>query len=557
MATRLNTKVNRNIALFVCVWVLTFVLYLPAAQAGFVSDFIGWLNELKRNSFGSYINGRDFNVKSLYQVTQIITYVFFRLFGLHAWLWHLLFITLHSLNACILYVFFKTLFTDAGIQRAKEIAAAGVLLFCVSPYFSEVIVWEPSFHFLTGLMSILVILRLTQLYLQKSNPKYIWFALLVFILSTHAIELFYTTPWLVLALILFYRVGLQWDKVVCRRAVLYFFLPLLALFVGHLVEYRLIYGTWVAHIGYSVLTGIDVRILLSKPFKYLFHILFLGRFFTHKALVYNFLSSYTGIAICYVLVCTGIYAMIQAGKIDIKAKLCLLLLVWTGIALAIMVPLWFPEDFLIIYDRYTYMPCAFIYMLVPLLLSYISIRKVAMGIYLLIVLANLRFAIQVNRYWMKSAKVVNNLLDTYTPANNKIVLLLDLPEGLHGASMISARSDSSRFKLMMHLLRPGEPVTGEMYDVASFNTESPTDGVHVTIINDSTVRVTQNQFGTWWWYDGYGAINYENAAYRFNNIDGHKYNLVLKRPYKQYELKFNTGGVWKTADWSKKNMDQY
>ncbi|MCW3120822.1 MAG: hypothetical protein JWQ38_314, partial [Flavipsychrobacter sp.] len=257
--------------LFGIVWVVLFVLYYPAAKAGFVTDYTGWLDQVKNHAFREYINRTNFHAVSMYQVTQLTTYVFYKLFGINAWLWHLLFITLHTINACLLYIFSRSLLYDAGVANNRTIPLIGVLLFCVSPYLSEVIVWEPAFHFLTGLMFILIILRCVQLYVHSGSGKYIGFALLVYLASLFTLEVFYITPWLVLAVGLFYRfIGA--DKKNTGNIVRYFFAPALILFILRLGAFYLLYGSFVSRIGTSTVTSIGLS-SFGKPAKYLFHLL--------------------------------------------------------------------------------------------------------------------------------------------------------------------------------------------------------------------------------------------------------------------------------------------
>ena len=65
---------------FFSLWALMFILYFPAAKAGFVTDFTGWLNQVKNHGFWEYINRSNFKATSLYQVTQFNTYIFYKLF---------------------------------------------------------------------------------------------------------------------------------------------------------------------------------------------------------------------------------------------------------------------------------------------------------------------------------------------------------------------------------------------------------------------------------------------------------------------------------------------
>lgn len=556
---KLSPKPGNYISVFCFAWILVFMLYLPAVNAGFVADFTGWLDQVRNNSFWEFINRKHFSQKSLYQFTQAATWFFYQVWGANTWLWHLLHITIHALNTLLLFIICKTIFEDSNIKNAESIAFYGVVLFCISPSLSEIIVWEPAYHFLQGLFFILVILYWLQKFLHNPKVKYACLAASVFFLSIHSLEIFYITPWLALSLIIYYRVGLGCDKKTSNKAIFYFFIPLVFIFVFYLLEFRLVFGVWIAHVGSDVIVQAPI-LSLGKPAKYLFHMLFLGRFFPNniRNTIYAFCDSTKGILLFYSLLIICLAAMaIYFRRMSGKAKAMCILFVWVLLTLALILPLWFPDAMLVWGDRYTYFTSAFLYMLLVLLFSYISLKYLKTALFILYALINIRFTIQINRYWMKSSRFINHLLHTFPDPVNKITLLLDLPDNMHGVSMVGA-TEEGEFNLMLHLFVPEKRYTNKIYDVAAFNLITPTDGVHVKVLNDSTIGVTLNQWGTWWWYGGFGALSYESPDYKVNMIDGgHYYELTLKQDAAKYLILYQSGSEWKTVDWNKKNIDQY
>ena len=544
--------------LFWFFWALLFVLYYPAAKAGFVTDFTGWLDQVKNHGFWEYINRTNFHAKSLYQFTQFNTYVFYKLFGINAWLWHLLFITLHAINTYLLFKLIATLLEDAGAANGRAISFSGALLFCISPYMSEVIVWEPSFHFLQGLLMILLVLMNVQRFVHSGDRKYVTWSLIIYFLSTFTLEIFYITPWLVLTLGLLYGANPTVDKKVFKKILLYFFAPMMLLFVLRLVVYRVAYGEWVSRIGTAAVTGIQPE-NFGKPAKYMFHLLLLGRFFPQdiKEAVYAFCDSGKGLWVFYSIVfviCICIIA--RFPRMGGKGRVASLLFTWTLISLALLIPLWFPNMLLVLFDRYTYFAAAFLYMLVSVLVSFITIQYVRLALIGIYTLINLRYAIQVSSFWGKSYRVDYGLLNNFPDAGNKTVLLLNLPESMKGVPMIGSDVESE-YKFMHNLLLPGKKINNVVYDVLSYNMTTPEDGAHAMVLNDSTVRVTLNQWATWWWCAGKGGFSYENNDYKLNLADpGHFYELTLKKPAQQYLLLYSVGSHWKVVDWNKKNEDQ-
>ncbi len=545
--------------LFGGLWALLFALYFPAAQAGFVADFTGWLDQVQHYSFSEYINRTHFKVVSLYQFTQLVTWVCYKLFGINAWLWHLLFITLHAVNGCLLAVLCGGMMQAAGIHNYRTICYTGAALCCITPYISEVIVWEPSFHYLLGLLLLLVVMVCVQRYILSAQRKYVIGACIAYVLSTHSIEVFYLTPWLVLSLALFYRSETAQGREQFRKVMLFCVLPLLAVFALRMVEFRMLYGGWVSRIGsQTVLSAQETG--LGKPAKYLFHLLFLGRFLPFEAVkekVYTFCDSTLGITLFYLLFIGDIiWSLAVYKRMGARQRVAIVLAIWVLLALLLVSPLWFGNLLLVIYDRYTYFACAFLFMVVAIGVWSIPNKYLRLSVLTIIVLANLRFAVQASRYWGKAASVTNSLLRNLPAHDGKTIVLLNVPESMHGVPMIGAWQQSE-YKLMHDLLVPGNAINDTVREALSYNMVTPDDGAHVQMLNDSTLRVTLNQWGTWWWYEGQGGRSYDNVDYKLNMIDGgHFYEMTLRHPASQYLLLYQVGGQWKTVDVSK-TYEQY
>jgi hypothetical protein len=240
-----------------------------------------------------------------------------------------------------------------------------------------------------------------------------------------------------------------------------------------------------------------------------------------------------------------------------KGRVASLLFIWMLITLALLIPLWFGDMMLIIYDRYTYFANAFVYMLITLLVSFISIAAIRICIVGLYALINLRYTIQLSRYWMKSSNVIHSLLHSFPYNTTKKVILLNLPQTMQGAAMIGAEYPSE-FKMMHDGLLPEQRINTTVYDAMAYNMLTPDDGAHVVVVNDSTVSVTLNQWGTWWWYAMHGGYSYNNTDFNVNMKDaGHVYELTLKHNAADYLLLYEVGKEWKTVDMSKQGTEQH
>jgi hypothetical protein len=546
----------KNVWVFAFLWLLTFILYLPAAKAGWVIDSAGWLYNIRNLKFWDYINNKQSGIPSLYQFTQLVTWCIYKVFNANALAWHIIMVSLHAVNAFLFFIIFRRLFDDSGIRHSFRIAIAGVVLYTVCPHISEVIVWEASFHYLQGFLFILIILYCLQQFLHTRANKYAWIAGIVYLCSTYSLEIFYLTPWFTLVFALYYRYVLDHDKNIFKQSLYRFFVPQLILFGLHIAMLLLVYNHF-AHIAENVWQPFSSYI--SRPPFYIFHILFFGRYFPQEIRkdVYGMAGSNAGLIIFYnifVLLCLSLYS--RFAGLGIKAKAGVFLLVCIMISQVILMPLAFPDFLLCFFDRYTYFTNAFIYMLVALLISYISNKFISTSLLSVYVLLNMYFTVKLNVLWKRATYIDNRLLHNLPDPGNRTVLLLNMPENMKGVPMIGAQP-IGEYK-MMHELFVNKDLHNKVYDVQSYNMLDAGDGAHVTVINDSVIKVTLNEWGTWWWYEGHGGYSYQNEDYRLDMRDpGHWFDVTLKHPASQYLLLYQQGDQWREVNMNKKNDDQY
>jgi hypothetical protein len=548
---------NKNAWIFLLLWLLTFALYIPAARAGWVIDAVGFLYNLKHEPFLDFINRTHSGDQSFYQVLTLQYYIGYKLWGMNPWAWSLLYITLQAANAFLLFIVCSRLFSDSGLKNAILVPFIGVLFFTICPHISEVVICKAYYHYLQSFLFILSIMLLVQKYQHEQRNKYVWISLSLFLLSVFTLEIFYIIPFFVLTIALYYRFALGYDKPVFSATIKKFFIPQLILLAVYFIALYATYGNLRVHkIGISQST----TDYLSKLPKYLFHIILLGRYFAveDKKAVYAFLESPIVLAVFYgALIIGSLVVLARFQKIRNDAKVMFLLFTWTIMTLVFVIPLAFPGySLLIFYDRYTYFSNAFIYMLLAMFALRLKNKYITYALFIIYSIINLYFTNLVNTYWKQSDKINTSLLNNLPDAGDKTVLLLNIPENMNGAPMIGAQHEGE-FKTM-HEVYTGVRLRNNIYDVASCNMSSDTDGVYVIAVNDSTVDVALSQWGSWWWYDGQGAKDYENGDYKVKMVNPSRwYELTLKKPAVGYLLLYSVGDKWKAVDMNNRHVKQH
>ena len=552
-----NLLPTRPISVFICLWLLAFALYFITARAGWVTDTVDWQYRITHLDFWSYLNLVQTHVPSLYQLTQLVTFLLYKLFGFDRWLWHLLFLTLHALHATLWFAILRHIMAASGINRAAFVAFAAVLLYTAAPHISEVLVWKASFHYLLGGLLMALPLLLLQKYFRSGSRRYAVVSAFLYFLSTFSIEVFYLTPWMTLSVIIYYRSLPRSADYRTNNAIRLFFVPQLVLFAGHLVLLYIVTRAHIAHIGSEI--NQPLIAYLRKAPHYFFHILFLGRFFPHewRQPVYPALTTTWALSLFYgALALLLVMSLWRFSKMRANNRPQVLFFLFLLMHLAMLSPLWLPDSQLVAYDRYTYLMLPFVYVLLVLLITRIRVRYVARILLAAYLLINCYFTLKANRLWQKSTLVVDSLTNTFPDPGKRTVLLLNLPENFNGVPMIGSLKESF-FKLRYNIAHRPE-LTNQVYDVASFNISSPADGAHVKVVSDSTLVVTLNQWGTWWWYSFQGGRSYENEDFKLDMRDvGHWYELTIRKPADSMMLLFVNEGHWKVVDMSLRDTDQY
>ena len=553
-----NKPAARGIVIYALFWLAALALYLPAARAGWVIDATGWLYNIRHESFPEYINRTHSHVESLYQFTQLITWVFYQLWGANVWAWSLLYISLHALNAFLLFDICHKLLIRTGIKNAFGIAITGAALFVAGPYVSEAVIWKACYHYLQGMLFLLLIVHRVQAFQAGQRNKYPWLAAAVFLCSAFSLEIFYLTPVFVVSMALYYRLALNGGKPTFRATLIKFLVPQVVIIVAYFLVFFGFYHSFRPHV-HNVYSQAAAE-YLSKPLKYLFHIVFLGRFFTPhiKDAVYKLCeASWLLITFYAIVAALTIGCVARFKKMSPEGRGLALVLAWALVTLALLMPLPFPDSALLVfYDRYCYFTCGFVYVAISLLLFRWVGQRAAIALMVLYGMANIYFTIKVNTYWKHSAYVTNRLLHDLPAGGDKTIILLNLPENMCGVPMIGAEP-GSEYKAMRDMF-VDTMVKNAIYDAMSFNMTGLTDGAHVKVMNDSTIDVTLNQWGTWWWYDGHGGHGYECADYRIDLKDiGRWYEITLKGPAAHYLLLYQAGGQWKQVDMGLKDAEQW
>lgn len=331
------------------------------------------------------------------------------------------------------------------------------------------------------------------------------------------------------------------------------------IFVLYFLALHLFIGTTVARVGNDGISALSPPFVADRLTKYTARIYFFDYFFPYpiRQKFYTFTSSKIPVLIAGALFFfLTLLGLLRFKKLTTKWQLVFVLFILAYSSCVVILPMWFHDMFSFQGSRYYYLPVLFFYMLLACFCSSVLSQKAAKIFLVLYLLLNIAGTFCITRNVGLSSKISESLMNNFKWKNADTVLILNLPALYNGVSTIQADSPSN-FNLHLDLLKK-DAAKGKIYDVSSHNMASPGDGVHVVVEDSTHLKVTLNQYGTWFWYKGFGAYDYENELYKVRIKDnGFAYLLEFKhKPSEKLVILYQVGGVWKEVNIDAVKLEQ-
>ena len=523
------------------------LLYLPAYNTGFVLDIVESFCFFKNQSFTDYINRVGIENQSLYQTTQVLLWMIFKLFGNHPLPWFLMFTFLHAVNANLVTRVISRLLEKADYRQHFEVSILAAILFLISPLQAEVLVWKASLHYLTGLMMILLILHWTISFFDTQQNKFIGYILGLYFVSTFSLEIFYLTPAFVLLISSCFFFSKIIDNSVFKQILFKVFLPMVFLWILHLILLHFVYHRWIGHYKIDLAEAFSFQHIVTQISKFFFHILSMEYFWRYEWRSYCYQQLESTITVKVVTILLLSFMVFAIWKRPEKIiRIFTLFLLLSLLSFSLIIPFWFNDLQFMRNDRYYYLPSVFVFCLMSFIFFAFKKQRLRNSLMVGYVAICIWGTLTITLKAKQSGKVFNQLIQGYCWQEKPLVILLNQPDNFEGIGMLPARVDF--FKTNLTTLNPLIP-KGIILDVLSYNMTSPYDGAHVRMLNDSMLTVTLNQWGSWWWWGGSSGLVDENEFYKLNlSNSGHEYTFTLKRKYQNAVLMFQKGDRWKEVN---------
>jgi hypothetical protein len=498
-------------------WLPLFMLiavaaYWPARHAGFVTDWIGGQEFYENGTIWQALN--SFGWRAILPVMFTLNYSMYHIFGT-SWLpWFTLFVGLHSYNAWLFMRMIERLPQLRYHAQIKTIAVGTGLLFLLSPYNAEPVVWKATVHYLLGLTLFLSALHEVLHDVEMPESR---FGLRIAGLFTISIFL---TEWAVVmpALITFFIIAItlydrQWRLIGHRLG--YLAAPIWILLGGWFLLNKYYLGHWAGHYGDDTHLNLNLHVIGSTAAKYAAKMAFFTRYMRDawQQKIYGPLDREAVVqGLLLVLAVSMVLWAAFQRKIHAPLRVAGLAVGLYAGAILPVSNLFFSTTLLSENDRYSYFASGFFWMGVIILLSGLP-RWIFSMLLACLVLISAILLVKTTRLWGQAEDTYAGLIADFRWFDKKEVVILASPDNLRGVPVARIIGEPSGIKEAIWQRRR-QRSEGAIYEAVQFNMVKPSDGIKVE--RDSSglsYKIAFMQDGNWFWRDGIGAKSYENEVY--------------------------------------------
>lgn len=521
-------------------------LYRDTFGAGLVTDQVGWL--MTYEHFGWRGMFHAFNDKSLHLVYHWFGFGLWKLFGWDGIGWGISFIALHAVVATLSYSVFSQLLLRLKISSAHLIAFFGSLIFLVSPYHTEPLVWYACVHYLV--CSILLLLSIQQFlnYTQNHLLTYVLRFYLFFALAVFTLEISFTLPLIITALIIL----LPQTEITKNKLHLFlvFVLPSFLLVGFYFLMNYFLKGSAAGHYGADTHFNFSIPLIMGNLSKYAAKVFGFTQFLPYEkrnVLYLFFEKSKYGYLLFGVLLGVATLTFWQLKRLPKSIRYLLFLVAAFAFALAPIINLFFSSIVNVEGDRLSYWANLFSAQLISFalisLFSYVGVALVLVYMFF-----SVEFLHVNTQAWASNKAIQTSLLQSFSAEKADHIYLLNVPDNFNGSYMFRSFAPDNSFAETLWL-KECRDIRPKVTQVLSYNMIKLNDGVCVEVVDSSSLKVIFNQWGNWWWQGGIGAANYSTADLTVV-IDewSHSYTISFKAKKSNAVYLYQDGGIWKKVD---------
>ncbi len=419
----------QSLILWLIFFLISLLFFNKSLFNFFVSDDFHWLwlsknNDLNFNIFFTNYEGNTIG-GSYSPLLVIIWKLFFTLFGLKYFYYHLVSIVIHTINGFLVYKVVNKLFCFLKLKYYSILSFLAGLFFLILPIQVETISWISAWPHLFSTLFYLLSLLFYFNFSFKNNNKYFYLSLLFFIFSLLIKEIALSLPFIILLWeIYFYYYSNK--SIVIKKTFFYFIILFLFLFLRYKAT--------------GVLFGYYGNESLSYPWKeWIGNIgVFLNDFISLgylRILFYKIWYYYLNSLVIVLLSFCALYFYYLLRKKDFLQFILFSSLI---LSLLLVSPLGL-HRLTFAGERYLYLPSIFFILFFLYLLNKLfDYKKITISLILLILSISGFVVYQKNIVWEKAGELSNDIVNSYPLLeleNNQDLISVALPDNLDGAEV--------------------------------------------------------------------------------------------------------------------------
>ena len=505
-----------------------FIMYYPSHGAMLIDDGISGLWEMQQQGLKGFLN--SYGTDGLYYGHYIILGLIYAVFGLNPLGWFIVFAVWHAFNTLLLFQTMKKLLHSFELEEnVVWVALCSAVLFLVSPYHAENILWAATSHYAFAMSVLLISLQAVLDYSQRGHfAMPLWVYILLFALSLFTLEISFLFPLIIFMLFVMLAI-IGNSYLTIKDYLLKILLPQIVLVIGYLGLYKLRSGRWLPHDR----AGVDVEFSLQHMVTTLIQQLMKLFGFIHQ-FDYNLRDKVYGYALHW---------KVSAGVLVI---MILVLLVWLFVknrrlffagVFTLLSGLLLYAPFVRVYfvylmrfenDRYTYFASAFLLAFFVVVLF--SFHKVVRGIFFIGFAAlSVYFIFPAVKSKAESGKLHATFLQKLPDNITGDIYIMNVPVYCQESYMFRSKD---RFPIA-YQAHYGRNLFSKLKPILWYNAMTAKDTFIANKINDSVFDFGLKTNGSWLWYEREGASSYETDDYKVNIGEWGNYTLVMKHPLRK------------------------
>lgn len=514
---------NFPIFLFLVSWIFVFTIYFPGHRAMLIDDGISGLWEFKKQGFNGYLH--SYGMKSFYYGYFAFLAIVYFLFGTNPLGWFIVFSFLHTLNTAFIFKSFQKIYATINLQNGAWIALIGAILFLVSPYQSENIIWAATAHYSLTLFVLLFGLHwICDFLINDASLKSIilFHSLFTFALLTLEISFFFPIIFNALFLLIIIH---RSNRISMVQYIVKVALPQVILVGIYLFIYHAKNGSWVPN-RYDTPHPFNIATFTTTFSQQVIKLFGLIHFVDYKTRgnIYEWFVHWKKVALILATVFSII--LIFIFKKDKKAiPSFIFLLISSVLVFYPFLENYFMYIFRIENDRYIYFASVFLLQALVFVVFYFK-PIIRIPILLIYFTAFIYFIFPTVKSKRAASKLYYNYIQKFPSIKSGKIFLLNLPNYCADVYMFRGID-----RLQISLEAEFDiNVDKKIIQTAYYYSVSEKDSFEVKRINDSTIFVNIKTNGGWWMYESLGLTNYENEYYRLEKDEWCGYTLYFKKP---------------------------